>query len=75
MVVSGGSMSKASDKSYINALVVEHINRLYRQLEQYYGTVHLNAVDHRSYKLGIKKIQTALSRSVLRTYYDYGGRR
>ena len=67
-------MSKADIKFHINVIVATHVNSIVADIEKYYGNITLVGSEHTSYKLGIKKIQTALARSVLRTYYEYGGR-
>jgi len=67
-------MSKAKIKSHVNVIVTNHVNDIIRDIEKYYGLITLIGSEHTSYKLGIKKIQTGLTKAVLRTYYDYGGR-
>jgi polysaccharide deacetylase 2 family uncharacterized protein YibQ len=67
-------MSKARIKSHIHIITATHINNIVRDIEKYYGLINLIGSEYTSYKLGIKKIETGLSKAVLRTYYEYGGR-
>lgn len=58
----------------ISNIVAKHENAMFREIEQYYGTVHLSATDSRVYKGAINKIATVMFRVVAKEYYDFGGR-
>jgi hypothetical protein len=76
-------MSKKYPRHYLEPQVREHIaktvakheNAMFRELEQYYGAVHLSATDSRVYKGAIGKVFTVMFRAVAREYYDFGGRK
>jgi len=59
----------------IALVIAKHNNAMFREIEQYYGVVHLNATDGRVYKGGLAKIFTVIFRAVAREYYDFGGRK
>lgn len=66
---------KAIVQDKITSIVSKHLNAMFREIEQYFGTVHLSVTDARVYKGAIKKIFTVMFRVVAKEYYDFGGRK
>lgn len=66
---------KSQVKEYVAKVVAKHENAMFRELEQYYGVVHLSATDARVYKGAIGKIFTVMFRAISKEYYDFGGRK
>ena len=76
-------MSKRYPKHYLEPqvrdniaiIVARHENAMFKEIEQYYGAVHLSQTDSRVYKGAITKIFTVMFRAVAKEYYDFGGRK
>lgn len=67
--------TKSDVREKIASIVIKHMNAMFRELEQYYGVVHLNQTEAKSYKSALSRIHSVLFRAVASEYYDFGGRR
>ena len=66
---------KSQVRKNIAKIVAKHENAMFRELEQYYGAVHLSATDSKVYKGALGKVFMVMFRAVAREYYDFGGRK